>query len=106
MSTLMHRNTETPSAAILVTRQSLHIREIAESRLRNSQYPPVRSLSCEYHEGVLTIRGRVATYYLKQIAQAVVDGLDGVLEIANRVDVVRANVPQTERSGTSAVGLD
>lgn len=106
MSTVLRSNVEPPNTVILAMSHSVRICQIAESRLRDSQYPPVRSLSCEYVEGVLTIRGRVSTYYLKQIAQSVMDGMDGVLEVANRVDVVRASVPQSERFGTSVVDPD
>ena len=41
----------------------------ATSRLRRSRYQPVQCVSCEFHEGVLTLRGRVSSYYLKQIIQ-------------------------------------
>jgi osmotically-inducible protein OsmY len=59
----------------------------AESRLRQSAYFELRSVACEYHEGVLTLRGRVPSYYLKQLAQALVDKVEGVLELNNQVDV-------------------
>ena len=59
----------------------------AESRLLKSRYSEVRRLSCEFHEGVLTLRGRVSCYHMKQIAQHVVDGLSSVREIENRLNV-------------------
>jgi hypothetical protein len=68
---------------------AVRIREIAEGRLRDSSYWPVRTICCDYQEGVLILRGRVSAYYLKQIAQAAVSELDGVLEIANRIEVAR-----------------
>ena len=42
----------------------------------------------EYHEGVLTVRGRVPTFYLKQLLQTALKRVDGVERINNRVDVV------------------
>ena len=42
----------------------------------------------EHHEGVLTIRGRVPTFYLKQLLQTVLKRVDGVERINNHVDVV------------------
>ncbi len=70
------------------------ISRLAEERLRNSVYSALRTISCEYHEGVLILRGRLYTYFLKQLAQEAVREMDGVLEIANQVQVVRARPHQ------------
>ena len=59
-----------------------------EAVLRASAYLPLRKLSCEYHEGVLTIRGQVPTFYLKQLAQNRIQTVFRVEEINNQVDVV------------------
>jgi len=40
--------------------------------------------------GVLMLRGRVPTFYLKQVLQSLLKGLEGVERIDNRVDVVSA----------------
>jgi hypothetical protein len=42
----------------------------------------------EHHEGVLTVRGRVPTFYLKQLLQTALKRVDGVERINNQVDVV------------------
>ena len=63
-----------------------------ETVLRSSSYLAVRHLSCDYHEGVLTIRGRVPTYYLKQVAQSLLGKLEGVEVINNLVEVRHAEV--------------
>jgi len=57
------------------------------SKLQGSCYQQVQCVSCEFHEGVLTLRGRVSSYYLKQIVQTLVLGMDGVDEVNNRVEV-------------------
>lgn len=44
----------------------------------------------EHHEGVLTVQGRVPTFYLKQLLQTALKRVDGVERINNRVDVVCA----------------
>jgi osmotically-inducible protein OsmY len=62
--------------------------EAAERRLRRSPYIELRLISCEVCDGVLTLRGRVPTYYLKQVAQYMVDGLPGVQKIDNDLEVV------------------
>ena len=59
----------------------------AQSRLRKSGYWELHLVSCEFHEGVLTLRGRVSTFYLKQVAQALIRAIDGVGEINNRLEV-------------------
>lgn len=58
------------------------------SKLQRCSYPQVQSVLCEFHEGVLTLRGRVSSYYLKQIVQNLVLGMDNVVEVNNRVEVV------------------
>ena len=60
----------------------------AQRRLSSSDYYSMRSVRCEYHEGVLTLRGRLPSFYLKQIAQTLVVSVHGVETVSNRVDVV------------------
>ena len=60
---------------------------VAEERLAASSYLALRSISCEHHEGVLVIHGRVPSFYLKQIAQTLVRDLDGVELVVNRLSV-------------------
>lgn len=62
----------------------------AEIRLRSSSYQALKAITCEYHEGVLTLQGRVTSYYQKQIAQELVASLGGVREIDNRLVVEAA----------------
>ena len=49
-----------------------------------------KDLSFEFEDGVLILRGRVPTFYLKQIVQTWLRKLDGVKQIDNQVDVVSA----------------
>jgi len=72
--------------AVLIIRDHAVVQ--AGSLLRASPYLPLRKLTCEYHEGVLTIRGRVPTFYLKQLAQANLQKLALAEEINNQVEVV------------------
>jgi osmotically-inducible protein OsmY len=64
------------------------IRAIVRIRLEQSSYRELRGVSCEFHEGVLTLRGRVSSYYLKQVAQTLIRGLDGISQVNNRLSVV------------------
>ncbi len=63
--------------------------DLAQSKLAVSPYLPLRTLTCDSHEGVLALRGQVDTYYLKQMAQTLVRDVPGVEEVNNQVQVVR-----------------
>jgi osmotically-inducible protein OsmY len=63
------------------------ITEIARAVLQQSAYTEIRELSCDFNGGVLTLRGRVPTYYLKQVAQEAVADVPGVIEVCNGVEV-------------------
>ena len=66
------------------------VAESAERRLREADFRFSRCIFCQYHEGVLLLRGRVPTYYLKQIAQTVVADVPGVEQVDNRIEVFAA----------------
>ena len=59
----------------------------AQSRLCRIALHELRFVSCDFHEGVLTLRGRVSSFYLKQVAQTLIRRVDGVGEVNNRLDV-------------------
>jgi CheY-like chemotaxis protein len=62
--------------------------EAAENRLRGNPYLALKNISCDCREGVLTLRGCLPSYYLKQIAQSAVAHLEGVHGINNEIEVV------------------
>lgn len=59
----------------------------AQQMLSQSPYGELHSAVCESRDGVVVIRGRVSSFYLKQIAQSVVQKLPGVLRVDNRLEV-------------------
>jgi osmotically-inducible protein OsmY len=59
----------------------------ARSRLMASPYSALHGVACTFHEGVLVLHGRVASFYLKQLAQSSVGHIVGVDEVSNRVEV-------------------
>ena len=71
------------------------IGEIARQALRRSSYFELHDVSCEFSGGILTLRGRVASYHMKQMAQASVADVPGVVEVNNRVEVV---MPRSSQS--------
>ncbi|GEM_PF-967503 len=64
------------------------IEEEAEDRLRRSGYLALRDISCEVREGVARLRGRLPTHYLKQVAQAIVAEVEGVVVVMNQIKVI------------------
>lgn len=68
------------------------VEQAARKKLAASGYGPLKSVLCEFdfQTGVLTLRGSVATYYLKQLAQTHVAGMKDVKEINNLIEVTQA----------------
>jgi len=59
----------------------------AERRLRRSGDLGLRDVSCEAHAGIVRLRGRLPSYYLKQMAQAIVADIDGVRRVVNLIEI-------------------
>ena len=66
---------------------SADIAPLAQECLLASAYPTVRRLHCEYHEGILILKGSVTSYFQKQVAQEAVRKSPGVELIHNSVVV-------------------
>lgn len=76
------------------------IEDSAEGRLRSSPYLALRDVGCAARDGVVTLRGHLPTYYLKQLAQAVVAEVDGVRAVDNQIAVLAP--PPREAAGRGA----
>jgi hypothetical protein len=63
------------------------VAEQAEQLLyaRDSRFS--RCVTCSSCDGTLVLRGRVPTYYLKQLAQTIVVEIDDAEQIDNRIEV-------------------
>lgn len=61
--------------------------EIASRILRGSSYHALANVTCTYDNGVLTIGGRLPSFYLKQVAQNAVQQIEGVIQLDNRIEV-------------------
>lgn len=72
------------------TDQFLDAEEAARIRLQHSPYRALRRVTCEFTDGVLSLRGSVPTYHYKQLAQVAVLGIAGVQRIVNEVEVESA----------------
>ncbi|MBI2826318.1 MAG: BON domain-containing protein [Planctomycetia bacterium] len=73
------------------------VARVSQQKLRTSPYLSLRELQCTFHEGVLTLYGRVPTYYLKQLAQTVVARTHGVEELVNQIEVAGPRYPAVPR---------
>lgn len=80
------RNLPTASDVLCALVRERVLQEV-DSRLRHSSYPQLWRIRCEYHEGVLTLRGVVGSYFMRQIASASVADVHGVEEVSDRLEV-------------------
>jgi hypothetical protein len=60
----------------------------AQDALAGQLFHLRRNLSCEFREGLLLLRGRVSSYYHKQVAQEAVLRLEAVEQVVNQIEVV------------------
>ena len=88
MFTLQQTQSSTTDSNTVETRCTASVVSLAESQLRRSGHLPLSNIGCEFHQGVLILTGRLTTYYLKQMAQTAVVGLEEVEEIVNRIEVL------------------
>jgi osmotically-inducible protein OsmY len=56
--------------------------------LAQSPYLTRKSVRCEAHEGRITLKGQVGTYFQKQMAAEILRNIDGVEQIENQLEVV------------------
>jgi hypothetical protein len=57
----------------------------------------VRSVTCQSRDGRLVLRGRVPTFYVKQIVHALVRSVCESVEVVDRIDVA-ATEPSRSRA--------
>jgi hypothetical protein len=65
----------------------LTLEAVIRGRFQRSPYLPLRNIRCFVHDGVLTLRGHVPTYYLKQLAQTIGGSFLDVQRISNELFV-------------------
>jgi osmotically-inducible protein OsmY len=68
-------------------RRPCRVTRVAEQCLQKSPYTTVRSVSCRYEGGELVLRGRLPSFYHKQLAQEAVADVQGVLRVVNETEV-------------------
>ena len=69
-----------------------------EDRIRRCPYTfHFNKVTWHYTGGILTLRGRVATFYLKQMLQTMLQDVTHVQRLVNEVDVISAIGLSSER---------
>lgn len=63
------------------------LRSAAMKLLQSSGYAALRRLQCEVTEGVAIVHGVVTSYFLKQMAQTLIQQLHGIHRVTNSVEV-------------------
>jgi len=63
------------------------IAEVAMKRLRESPYKAMQRVSCKCEHGILFLRGRLFSFHEKQVAQDIVAGVNGVMQVVNEIQV-------------------
>ena len=87
------------------------IEEEADKRLQQSLYPEMRRVLCNFRHGILTLYGIVYSFHVRQIAQELVQGLEGIKIIDNQLVVPgkRASPISSSRvtsDGAGSTGLE
>src|SRR5437867_4067474 len=67
--------------------------KLLHQRLATSMYRELRRIRCALAGGVLTLDGRVSTFYLRQVVISLAEGLDGVARIDDRLVVADRRTP-------------
>jgi hypothetical protein len=67
---------------------ALSLERAARERLGGAGYMVLRDIACEIAGDEARLSGRLPSHYLKQVAQAVVAGLDGVQTVLNLIEVI------------------
>jgi len=91
--------------SLAITDQQPGLGERAEARLRSNSYLALKNISCEARGRLLILRGCLPSYYLKQVAQAVVAQIDGVERIDNLIEVLGACFPAAVRATIAACNV-
>ncbi len=60
----------------------------AKDRIRHHAHLSVQRIWCDFSGRQLYLRGQVPSFYLKQLAQTAVSGMEGVSQVVNEIEVL------------------
>jgi hypothetical protein len=66
----------------------ISIEKAAHTEMTNTGYSSLNSVRCRFQQGTLTLKGKVPSYYHKQLAQEATRKIGNVKAIVNKIDVV------------------
>jgi osmotically-inducible protein OsmY len=66
---------------------SVRLTERVHDAIRHNPYLAQRNLRCETDSGRVVLRGKVKSYFQKQMAQEVIRQIDGIRAIENQLEV-------------------
>jgi osmotically-inducible protein OsmY len=84
---------------IVCNTRTSNIHRTTEERLRGNGYLALRDVACMARDDVVYLHGHLPSYFLKQIAQEIAAGVEGVRRVINRIDVLRPARPGARRPG-------
>jgi osmotically-inducible protein OsmY len=68
--------------------EDLRLAESVERALCATGRRPLRSVEITVHARLVTLGGRVRNFHLKQVAQAAAQGVAGIRQVRNNIEVV------------------
>ncbi|TWU00125.1 BON domain protein [Botrimarina colliarenosi] len=74
----------------MVAENAERVIHAAVRRLGQSSHLYLRHIECHVEEDALCLEGKVPSFYLKQAAQSLLQSLEGVERVVNRLEVVNA----------------
>jgi osmotically-inducible protein OsmY len=78
--------------------------QVVAGRLEASPYRALRRIASDFHEGVVTLRGQVRSFHMKQMAQEEAAHVPGVEAIVNRLEVSHQEATESEARRTPRPG--
>jgi hypothetical protein len=63
------------------------VEEAAKTRLAMTGYPLLKTIECSYQNGTMELRGRVPSYFQKQLAQEALRKVSYVKQLVNHIEV-------------------
>jgi osmotically-inducible protein OsmY len=86
MSNLLTQSSQSSAPAFPLSEDDL-LADAASRVFEQSAYAALRGVACECRKGVLTLRGRIPSYFLNQVALQLARNLAGVHGVVNRLEV-------------------
>jgi len=101
---MRQRNAKKEGTVVATEATGRLIEEEADKRLQQSLYPELRRVLCNYRHGIMTLYGVVSSFHVRQIAQELVQGLEGIEIIDNQLVVAEKKASPISNSGVTSDG--